>query len=313
MKHWISGWGLVFCLMAGAQTGPSVEAPLGGEFKVPRLLVTSQSRVVFYRVASEQTPGVMSVYVNGSYQASLQRGAYTALCLPPTSVEVAARRVENGRDVPHELEVVNALVLKGGDDVFIRVSEQSNGRPLLQAVRADMALPELVKTREQLHTVPRVPQAVKCQDAPAKADAPQADSKPPSQVKPRNITLSGDAVFPFGKSDVQTISPKGRRLLDHLIDRIKTEFGKAGRFKIDITGHSDGIGAEPRNLQLSRERAQAIKDYFVQGGLKEEQITVQGRGSQEPVASCALKPTASNIACHKPNRRVVVSVKADAV
>ena len=65
-------------------------------------------------------------------------------------MEVAARRVENGRDVPHELEVVNALVLKGGDDVFIRVSEQSNGRPLLQAVRADMALPELVKTREQL-------------------------------------------------------------------------------------------------------------------------------------------------------------------
>lgn len=312
MKQWISACGLVVCLMAGAQTAPSVEAPLGGEFKVPRLLVPSQSRVVFYRVNSEPASGVMSVYVNGGYQASLQRGAYTALCLPPSSIEVAARRVENGKDVPHEFDVVNALVLKGGEDVFIRVSEQSNGRPMLQAVRADMALPELVKTREQLHTLPRVPHAVACQDAPAKAEAPKATPKPEPKVKPQSITLAGDAVFPFGKSAVETISPKGRRLLDHLVDRIKTEFGKVEQLKIHIAGHSDGIGTEARNVQLSKERAQAIKDYFVQGGLSAERITVQGRGAQEPVVSCGLKPTASNIACNKPNRRVVVSVKAEA-
>jgi OOP family OmpA-OmpF porin len=262
--------------------------------------------VVFYRNPSPQTAGVMSVYVNGRYQASLQGGAYTALCLAPAAVEVAARHVINDQVVPDAFDVVNALVLKGGDDVFIRVSEQSNGRAILQAVRADIALPELVRTREQQHTLPRVPTAVPCQDAPPKTEA----SKPDARAK--NITLSGDALFPFGKSDIETISPNGRRLLGHLIDRIKTEFGKVEKLRIQITGHSDGIGAESQNTQLSLARAQAIKTYFVSGGLKENQISVQGKGSQEPVVSCGLKPIASNIACNKPNRRVVVSVKTDA-
>jgi outer membrane protein OmpA-like peptidoglycan-associated protein len=306
MKHWIVGCGLMAALLAGAQTAPSVEAPLAGAFKVPRLLVSSQSRVVFYRNATPQATGVMSVYVNGRYQASLQGGAYTALCLPPASVEVAARHVTNEQQVPDAFDVVNALMLKGGDDVFIRVSEQTNGRAILQAVRADIALPELVRTREQQHTLPRVPTALNCQDATSKSDVSQ-----PANTATKNIVLSADALFPFGKSDVQTLSPNGRRLLDHLIDRIKTEFGTVDKLRIQITGHSDAIGAEPRNTQLSVARAQAIKNYFVDGGLKENQITVQGKGAQEPVVNCGAKPLASHIACNKPNRRVVVSVKTD--
>lgn len=311
MKHWMGGWGLLLCLLsAGAQTPPGIEAPLGTGFKVPRLLAANQSRVVFYRNASPQASGVMSVYVNGSYQASLQGGAFTALCLPPATVQVAARHVVNDQQVPDAWDVVNTVLLKSGDDVFIRVSEQNNGRAILQAVRADIALPELVRTREQQHTLPRVPTAVACQDAPPRSDVAKVD---PSKAEPRakDIVLSADALFPFGKSDVHTLSPNGRRLLDHLIDRIKTEFGKVDKLRIQITGHSDGIGDEPRNVQLSVARAQAIKRYFVEGGLKASQISVQGKGSQEPVVRCDAKPATNPIACNKPNRRVVVSVKTD--
>jgi outer membrane protein OmpA-like peptidoglycan-associated protein len=316
MKHWIGCWGLLlWSLIASSQTTPGVEAPLGAEFKVPRLLTATQSRVVFYRNASPQASGVMSVYVNGNYQASLQGGAFTALCLPPASVQVAARHVVNDQQVPAAWDVVNTVLLKSGDDVFIRVSEQSNGRALLQAVRADIALPELVRTREQQHTLPRVPTAVACQDAAPRSEVAKAEvaKVDPSKADPRakDIVLSADALFPFGKSDVHTLSPNGRRLLDHLIDRIKTEFGKVDKLRIQITGHSDGIGAEPRNVQLSVARAQAIKSYFVEGGLKASQISVQGKGSQEPVVSCDAKPMTNHIACNKPNRRVVVSVKTD--
>jgi len=313
MKYWVGVWALMLSLMASAQTVAGVEAPLGSEFKVPRLLIKSQSRVVFYRVASSQTSGVMSVYVNGSYQASLQGGAYTALCLPPSRVDVAARHVINDHPISDALDVVNALVLKEGDDVFIRVSEQNNGHAMLQVVRADIALPELVQTREQRHTVPRVPTAVACQDAPPKPNVSSKTEASKPDTRTRNIVLSADALFPFGKSNVQTISPKGRRMLDHLIDRIKTEFGRADKLRIQITGHSDAIGAEPRNMQISMARARAIKDYFVEGGLRENQISVQAKGSQDPVVSCDLKLMANNIACNKPNRRVVVSVKADTV
>jgi outer membrane protein OmpA-like peptidoglycan-associated protein len=121
--------------------------------------------------------------------------------------------------------------------------------------------------------------------------------------------LNADALFPFGRSSIDTIAPKGRRILDHLIDRIKSEFGAGKTVAIHITGHADSFGSDQGNLRLSKERAAAIKSYFVAGGLLSDSITTDGRGDKELVVkSCAKALTAANVACNKPNRRVVVDV-----
>jgi OmpA-OmpF porin, OOP family len=265
------------------------------------LLVKQQSRIVFYRLSNDAGSAAATVYVNGAYQASVQRGAFSELCLPPSSVEVSARMVKNGQASRDDFDVVNGLQLEGGQDTFVRVSEQANGRAILQKVKPELALPDLVKTRAQRHTLSRVPNAVKCQD--------DADANKAAPVKARSITLGADALFAFGKSDVGTIPPKGRRTLDHLIDRIKTEFGTGEHVRLEIIGHADSFGAKESNLRLSKERAAAIKTYFAQGGLPASNITTDGRGDVEPVVTCGKKLTAANVDCNKPNRRVVVTVK----
>jgi OOP family OmpA-OmpF porin len=291
---------LSFIYTAQAQQVHDVTAPLGSEFKVPNLLVKTQSRIVFYRLVSDKNPGAASVYIDGVYQASLQRGAYSQVCLPPSKVEVSARMTENGQTVREEQDVKNTLVLEGGKDVFVQVFEEANGHALMMSVRPDKALPELVKTREQMHTLSRVPKAVACQDA---------DKPTPKAKKPKTITLGADALFPIGKSDINTISPRGRKMLDELIANIKKEFGTDGTVKLHIVGHADKYGKPASNLTLSKDRAASIKTYLSEGGIPASSMTTDGRGDTEPVVTtCGKAPTKENIACNKPNRRVVIEV-----
>lgn len=301
----LMGWAVV----AYGQGVDGISAPLGEPFKVPRLLSKQQSRVVFYRLDADPNKAVATVYVDGAYQGSLQPGGFTQVCLPSRTIEVAVRTVENGQEVRDAHDVVNALMLEPGQDVFVRVSHQATGRALLMSVKPEMALPELVKTRAQQHTLSRVPGAVACKEDPSRLKT--TDSKGP--VRMQTITLEGDALFPFGKTDVGSIPPKGRRMLDHLIDRINTEFGTGGRARILIVGHADSFGSEGVNMKLSKNRAQAIKAYFVRGGLQGDRIKTEGRGDTAPVVTnCGTKLTEANVACNKPNRRVVVTVLGSA-
>ncbi len=291
---------LSFVFAAQAQEVHDVTAPLGKEFKVPNLLVKQQSRIVFYRLATDKTPGAASIYIDGVYQASLQRGAYSQVCLPPSKVEVSARMVENGQTVRDSYDIANTLVLDGGKDIFVQVFEEANGHALMMSVRPEKALPELVKTREQLHTLSRVPKAVACQDA---------DKPAPKPKKPKTITLGADALFPIGKSDISTISPRGRKMLDTLVADIKKEFGTDGSARLHIVGHADKYGNPASNLALSKDRAESIKTYLAEGGIPRSSMTTDGRGDKEPVVTtCGKAPTKENIACNKPNRRVVIEV-----
>jgi outer membrane protein OmpA-like peptidoglycan-associated protein len=53
-----------------------------------------------------------------------------------------------------------------------------------------------------------------------------------------------------------------------------------------IVGYTDDRGPEDANLRLSLQRAEAARDYLVQRhGIGAGRITVEGRGSAEPVAS----------------------------
>ncbi|EMK24133.1 OmpA family protein [Leptospira kirschneri] len=53
--------------------------------------------------------------------------------------------------------------------------------------------------------------------------------------------------------------------------------------KIKITGHTDLNGDAQDNLILSRNRANAVKDYLVKKGIDSERIITDGKGSSEPI------------------------------
>lgn len=56
-------------------------------------------------------------------------------------------------------------------------------------------------------------------------------------------------------------------------------------WKLQISGHTDNVGKQEENLVLSKERAEAVKDYLVKKGIASERIETQYFGSSKPIAT----------------------------
>ena len=54
--------------------------------------------------------------------------------------------------------------------------------------------------------------------------------------------------------------------------------------RIKINGHTDSIGDDASNLQLSEARAKAVLEYLVQKGIAFERLRSEGFGETRPVA-----------------------------
>jgi OOP family OmpA-OmpF porin len=137
---------------------------------------------------------------------------------------------------------------------------------------------------------------------------PMAIAPAPAYVAPvatmRKYTMSTDALFAFGKSDLR---PEGRGKIDEVLGKLNA----SGVESIKTTGHADRFGSNELNQKLSEARAQAVKDYLVSKGVQSNRISVAGVGETQPVTSasaCAGPATAKVIACLQPDRRVDLEV-----
>ncbi len=68
--------------------------------------------------------------------------------------------------------------------------------------------------------------------------------------------------------------------------------------KIEVAGHTDSVGDEEVNLQLSQQRADAVRKYLVQSGVPPEQVEATGYGENQPIADNAT------VEGRKTNRRI---------
>jgi outer membrane protein OmpA-like peptidoglycan-associated protein len=59
--------------------------------------------------------------------------------------------------------------------------------------------------------------------------------------------------------------------------------GKTAR--LEVAGYSDNVGGEQANLQLSKQRAEAVRAYLVKTGVPADSLLAQGYGQARPVAS----------------------------
>jgi outer membrane protein OmpA-like peptidoglycan-associated protein/uncharacterized membrane protein (UPF0127 family) len=127
----------------------------------------------------------------------------------------------------------------------------------------------------------------------------------PGSVPIPPTTLSADLLFPFDRSSINDLSPEGRAQLDKLIAAYKKEKIKS----IKVVGHTDQIGSDQYNKDLSLARAKSVRDYLINNGFSGIQIDIEGRGASDPVkplSDCAGKNDKELKACLQENRRVVV-------
>jgi outer membrane protein OmpA-like peptidoglycan-associated protein len=77
--------------------------------------------------------------------------------------------------------------------------------------------------------------------------------------------------------------------------------------RLQVEGHTDNVGGDDYNQQLSENRAQAVRDYLVQQGIADTAVTSKGLGKTVPIAS---NDTADG---RRQNRRVELVVSGEAI
>lgn len=87
----------------------------------------------------------------------------------------------------------------------------------------------------------------------------------------------GDSLALFFGFNEFVLTPRSMRQL-----QIVAELLKASKGKLDISGHTDDVGSEKYNLELSIRRAEAVKAALVSFGVDEAQISTEGMGKTQP-------------------------------
>lgn len=112
-----------------------------------------------------------------------------------------------------------------------------------------------------------------------------------------------DRVIPFPQPGRQ-LDDEGRTLLDSLLtDPIMRAGGV-----ITLSGHSDSKGDDSANLRVSRQRAEAVRDYLVEKGVDPARITVIALGETRPLVPNAHPDGSDDPAARARNRRVEIAI-----
>ena len=112
----------------------------------------------------------------------------------------------------------------------------------------------------------------------------------------RGLVLTlGDVLFETGQADLRA---GALRNLYPLV----TFLQKNPERQVMIEGHTDSVGSDAYNLELSQRRADAVRDFLMQNAVKAAQITTRGYGKTSPVAS---NDTAAG---RQQNRRVEIII-----
>lgn len=121
-----------------------------------------------------------------------------------------------------------------------------------------------------------------------------------------SMNLSGDVLFDYDKA---ALKPEAEQALK----KVAVVLSQFPESKVTVEGYTDSKGTKAANMQLSRERAQAVKDWLVKnGGVLATNISTKGLGEQYPVAPNTDKDGTDNPLGRALNRRVSIIVEKPA-
>jgi outer membrane protein OmpA-like peptidoglycan-associated protein len=122
--------------------------------------------------------------------------------------------------------------------------------------------------------------ADECPDEPETKNGFEDDDGCPDEV-PEEVKKFTGAIkgitFDFGKSTIRATSFP---VLDEAVKVLETY----PSLRLRISGHTDDVGNDEANQELSESRAQAVATYFVAKGIDEDRFETVGFGESKPVA-----------------------------
>ena len=114
------------------------------------------------------------------------------------------------------------------------------------------------------------------------------------------IVNMSDVLFDTGK---YSLRPLAREKLAKVAGIVSGHPG----LRLDVEGHTDSVGGDEYNQQLSEQRGGAVRDYLTQQGMPASSVTSKGFGKTQPVAS---KDTAEG---RQLNRRVEIVISGEVI
>ncbi len=135
--------------------------------------------------------------------------------------------------------------------------------------------------------------------------APAVDEADPARVRAENKALF-DLVPPPAQGYTVFFDVGGTELTASsqtvMKEALAAAVARSGG-EIVVTGHTDTIGPSARNDELSRSRAQQVRQLFIDQGFPAERIEAVGRGEREPAVQTADEVDEPR------NRRVSIEVR----
>ncbi|WP_169737657.1 OmpA family protein [Thermonema rossianum] len=118
--------------------------------------------------------------------------------------------------------------------------------------------------------------------ASAAKDLPQAEAKPKLDVKMTGLKVG--AKIPLSNITFEYNSWELNEDAKREIDRIYKLLKENPTVIVEIAGHTDDRGSAAYNLELSRKRANAVKEYLLQKGMSPDRFVTKGYGESQPIA-----------------------------
>jgi len=88
----------------------------------------------------------------------------------------------------------------------------------------------------------------------------------------------GDTLVLYFDFDAAGLTPRTERQLEIVADLLRLDTDK----KLTISGHTDALGTEDYNKELSSERALSVRDFLIRCGVEPDQIITVGEGQTQP-------------------------------
>ena len=121
-----------------------------------------------------------------------------------------------------------------------------------------------------------------------------------------SMNLSGDVLFDYDKA---VLKPEAEQTLK----KVAVVLSQFPESKVTVEGYTDSKGTKTSNMQLSRERAQSVKNWLIKnGGVVATNIATKGLGEQYPIALNKNADGSDNPLGRALNRRVSIIVEKPA-
>jgi outer membrane protein OmpA-like peptidoglycan-associated protein len=112
----------------------------------------------------------------------------------------------------------------------------------------------------------------------------------------------GDTLVIYFGFDEETLAPRTQRQLKIVSEVLRTDPDR----QLTISGHTDALGSDAYNRELSRQRARTVRSYLVAQGVKGKQIIIQAEGESRPRRPNETESGADNPEGRRANRRTEI-------